>query len=437
MRKTSLLSLIISLTACFKMFGAFNQSWGDSTATKRIGIGGIPILAYDPDLGLRFGAVINLFDFGNREIYPEYYQSLNIKAFRGTKGSSHISAIFESDKLIPSFRVISEATWIDDSQLDFFGFNGKKAYFNKDFIDPGDTDFVNKLYYAHQRKLIRLRANFNKNIFSSHWKLQFGLIYEGFKISESSNKELSAANSSAENSSLYKQYIDWKIIEQSESAGGDVLTYMAGISLDTRNHRINCNQGLWFETYFLASDLLRSRLGYIRHTLSFRQYFNFNNAKTVFSYRLSSQQNIYGKAPFYTLPFFNDTRQTQDGLGGAFTLRGVYRNRISADGYIMGNFELRTRLAELKAFRLNWQIVVSAFGDAVYITREYGANSENVPQALVKNHFTDKKQVPHVTFGKGLYLIYNQNNIISLNLGISPDKQLGNIGFYVGSSFLF
>lgn len=44
--------------------------------------GGTPILAFDADLGLRYGAAINLFDYGKKSVYPNYRQYAFIKAFR-------------------------------------------------------------------------------------------------------------------------------------------------------------------------------------------------------------------------------------------------------------------------------------------------------------------------------------------------------------------
>ncbi|MCA1759279.1 MAG: hypothetical protein LC658_05885 [Bacteroidales bacterium] len=41
------------------------------------------------------------------------------------------------------------------------------------------------------------------------------------------------------------------------------------------------------------------------------------------------------------------------------------------------------------------------------------------------------------TFGHGLYIVFNQNNVITVNYGIPANKQLGQGGFYIGSSLLF
>jgi len=46
-------------------------------------------------------------------------------------------------------------------------------------------------------------------------------------------------------------------------------------------------------------------------------------------------------------------------------------------------------------------------------------------------------QTPHFTAGAGGYLIYNQNNVISVNYGYSTDPQLGDHGLYVGAGVIF
>ena len=137
------------------------------------------------------------------------------------------------------------------------------------------------------------------------------------------------------------------------------------------------------------------------------------------------------------MPIFQDTRQEQDGLGGAFNLRGIYRNRIAANGFLLGNIEMRKNILSFNFLKLNWDIDISTFADAAYITREYKIDNSKVPESFRNTLFTNDAQKVNLSYGGGLYIIYNANNIISVNYGISPNKQLGTSGLYVGSTFLF
>ena len=51
----------------------------DSTKTKvKKGwtFGALPVVAFDTDVGLQYGALVNLFDYGDGTIYPDYRHSL-------------------------------------------------------------------------------------------------------------------------------------------------------------------------------------------------------------------------------------------------------------------------------------------------------------------------------------------------------------------------
>jgi outer membrane protein assembly factor BamA len=408
---------------------------------KRFALGGTPVLAFDPDLGLKYGALINLFDYGDGTAFPNYEQYAFIRLFNSTGGTFNTSLLFESESLIPNSRITFESSYIKDITLDFFGFNGQKAVYQIDLIDPNSPAYINRYFYKHQRELIRLRLDWQKNLPDSHWKMFYGLAWNRYLISDvddqrlNKNQSLSEANSGS--MTLYQLYNDWGIINDDEKAGGDLTTISLGFTYDSRNNKINCSDGTWFESYFIVSPPAISSSFYLKHIATFRHYVRWDKPDAVLAYRLSSQQLMAGKVPFYALPVYHDTRQDQDGLGGAFNLRGIYRNRIAANGFLLGNIEMRKNMFSFKLLRLNWDIDFSAFTDAAYITREYRIDQSAVPETFQSSLFSSREQKLNVSIGGGIYIIYNANNIISLNYGISPNKQLGNSGIYIGSSFLF
>ncbi len=409
---------------------------------KRIGLGGTPILAYDPDLGLRYGAVINLFDYGRVNRYPNYTQYLNVKAFNSTKGTSNLSVIYETEQLVPTSIVYFEASFINDTQLDFFGFNGIKSIVNQYFINKESTSYINPFYYNHHRRLIRLRTDWHKPLSGKKWKTLLGTGWVKYGISELDFNQFKLPPGSdgqpASEVSLYSRYVEWGLIQEEEKHGGSAFNFLAGIAFDTRNSRINCTEGIWFETYINIFSGTNSKILFGKHILTFRHYTELPRLNSVFTWRVSSQQKIGGTIPFYMLPVYFDTRQNQDGIGGAFTARGVNRNRITANGFVSSNMEWRKGIIRFKLLKLSWEVELSGFADAVFISREYPVNYQYIPDAEIANHFRPAhNQLPVITVGAGTYLIYNKNNITSVNFGWSPDKRFGNTGVYIGSSFLF
>lgn len=414
------------------------QAFNEDQIKHGFAFGGTPILAYDSDLGLRYGAVINLFDYGTGDNFPNYLQYAYIKLFHSTKGTSNYSIVFDSKKILPRSKVLLEASYMNDIALDFFGFNGTQTVVNANIITRGSSEFKNPFYYTHSRSFFRIRADVQKPIFHNHLRLYLGANYNKINIDAPKwNKLLSSDElKTLSTESLYHAYTENGLIKESQENGGDILHFSLGFIYDSRDNLINCKNGTWIESYLLASPGIKTNPSFAKHIFSYRHYRQLG-MNTVMLFRLSSQQKIFGEIPFYYLPQYFDSRQNQDGIGGAFTARGINRNRITANGFLLSNLEIRQKLTSLQLFKLNWDIEFSVFTDASFVTQEYNNFVNDIPIEIINQYHNKEVQKINYSIGPGLYFIYNTNNIISLNLGISPNKQLGSNGLYIGSSFLF
>ncbi len=76
-------------------------------------IGGLPVLAYDSDIGFKYGAVINLFNYGDGSRYPKYDHSLYFEWSRTTKGSGTNQFTYDSEHLIPGHKGFSGSQFIN------------------------------------------------------------------------------------------------------------------------------------------------------------------------------------------------------------------------------------------------------------------------------------------------------------------------------------
>ena len=95
--------------------------------------GAVPAIAYDSDVGFKYGAVVNFFYFGDGSTYPKYLHSLYFEWSRTTKGSGINQFTYDSEYLIPGIRVSAEASLLTEQALDFYGFNGYEAYYNHNY----------------------------------------------------------------------------------------------------------------------------------------------------------------------------------------------------------------------------------------------------------------------------------------------------------------
>ncbi|MEX0980698.1 MAG: hypothetical protein WD577_03940 [Bacteroidales bacterium] len=406
-------------------------------------LGGTPVLAYDTDVGLRYGAVINLFDYSNREILPDYTQHVRLRLYNSTKGTSNYSVLYDTERLIPRSLVTFEASFIEDIALDFYGFNGSETVYYPEFSDENQSGYINKYFYTHHRKLFRIRADLQRQIISREFRLFSGVTYHKYRMGDIDYERFDipegAHGNAAIHTTLYRKFVDWGAILPEEKDGGDILTLSSGIIYDTRQGKIHCKGGVWFESYFIFSPPGVSSSYFIKQVTTFRHYVPLYSINGLLAYRLSSQQKIAGRIPYYQLPVFYGSLENQDGPGGAFTLRGVHRNRIAANSYLLGNLEFRKNLFSFTLFNIDWQTEGILFTDIGMVTGMYEFPDQGIPDDYRRDLFRDqrKRSGPHATAGAGVYLIYNKDNIISVNYGFSLDPQLGTKGLYIGSGFLF
>ncbi len=427
---TLLLFLLLEHT-----FAQSGSSQEDKRRTnKRFTWGIIPALAFDSDLGFKYGAVLNLFDHGSHQKPPLFDQYLYIKLTNTTKSTLNAQALFESQSLINHAILILEASYLRDMKMDFFGFNGVNAIYHHALINPSSSGFAGKFFYAYERDLFRLRADIQLNVIDNKLRLLTGFSHNRFLIKPANNQINVSEQYGA---SLFENYKTWNLIRQDERYGGNINLLNLGFIYDTRNEHCFCTNGIWAEAMFIYSPGFMSDADFSKLVLTYRQHASIMNERITFSFRVSSQQKLFGDIPFYILPTYFDSRVSQDGLGGAFNLRGAFRNRIVSDGFLTGNFETKFRISDFYLLGQYFNVSVSAFYDNAIVTRLYRLNLSEVPELFKSFFFNNLNQKIHHTFGTGLYIVFNRNNVITINYGIPVNGQDGPGGLYIGSSMLF
>lgn len=408
---------------------------------KGLSFGVIPVLSYDADLGYRYGGVLNIFDYGKGEKYPDYEQYLFLRFTNSTKGTSQAQLLFDSEKLIPKTKLLFETSYLTDKLLDFFGFNGRNAVFRNEYIDPQSSTYINKYFYTYDRKLLRIRLDFQRFLGSRKLRLLAGYTFNNYKINAINHQKLDIPKGKncqlSDTVSLYEHYTNWDVVKNSEKKGGIVNYLTLGLIYDTRNSQCYCTNGKWFEAMLIAAPGGLNKQPFSKIIATYRQYHELLKNKITLTYRISSQTKLSGEIPFYMLPVYYDSRMNQDGIGGAFNLRGVMRNRIAANGYLVGNLELRTMIKKFKLFKQEFTSSLAVFADMAYITQKYSVNTANVPVAYKKELFMETSQKISTGVGPGLYFVFNRNNIITVNYGVPLNKSDGAGGLYIGSSLLF
>jgi outer membrane protein assembly factor BamA len=406
----------------------------------------LPAIAFDSDIGFKYGALINLFNYGDGSQYPKYRHSLYFEWNHTTKGSGLTQLTYDSEYLIPGIRVSAEASQLTEQALDFYGFNGYEALYNPDFADDDTSNeaYISRMFYKMDRRLIRLKADFQGKITSNQFRWLAGIEYNHVQVGTVDiaklNKGKDEEDQLPDTALLYDNYVAWGVIPADHSTGGTTTLLKLGAVYDTRDIEANPMKGIWTEIQLLMapSFLGNGDFAYTRLAITHRQYFTVVPEVLSLAYRLSYQAKLSGTMPFYMLPFAYNTAPslTRDGLGGAKTIRGVLRDRIVGEDFVYGNIEMRWKVLRTQIGKQNVYFALSGFLDGGMVTGKYNIDTTGVPDES-KNLFNSGKEKLHLGAGAGLHIAMNQNFIVAVDYGRALDRNDGKSGLYIGLNFLF
>jgi outer membrane protein assembly factor BamA len=416
--------------------------------------GAVPVIAYDSDLGFKYGGLVNFYNYGKPTSYPEYLQSIYFEISRTTKGSGINQLSFDSGHMFPGkpIRITADVSYLTEQALDFYGFNGYQSAYIPNFEDDGNSLYRSRMYYRMERKMIRFAADFSGKIFESNFKWLAGFAHINHKLG---SVDIDALNDGLNEDELlpstdsvpglYDHYVDWGIIPEKDADGGKVNYIKLGAIYDTRDNEANPMKGIWSEIIVVTAPSLLDNYenSYTQLSLTHRQYLTIIQKKLSFAYRLGYQGTIAGTTPFYMLPYLNFSYNPSiviEGLGGSKTVRGVLRNRVIGDGIVYGNFEFRWKFVNTVIMNQNLYIALSTFTDFGQVVQETEIDKSNIPEdgsVNVDNYFDSGSDKLHMGYGIGLHFALNENFIVAFDYGLAGDKRDGGSGLYIGMNFLF
>ncbi len=450
LKKIIILFLGLTLLASTS-FGQDKEEQKQATIKKGWNVGALPVVSYNSDLGFQYGALVNLYNYGDGSRYPAYNHSLYFEASWYTKGSGIFRFYYDSEELIKGIRVSADVSYIPDQTYSFYGFNGYDAVYNHDWEDVSSDSYVSRVFYRQKREFFRVKLDFQGKIAGNFkWLAGFNFfhIYTNSVDIDHLNKGKSDSDKLPDVPGLYDKYIKWGIISENQAHGGFLTNFKLGVVYDTRDNEPNPMRGIWTEVILIgaAKPLSNMENGFTKLVITHRQYFTLIKKRLSFVYRLGLQTTIAGKAPYYVEPIMYMSKLNgagSEGLGGAKTLRGILRNRVVGDGVVYGNFEVRWKAIYARWFNQNFYFAFSAFFDTGKVIKDYDVENvindgkpDFVPYAK-SDYFNFGSETFHNTVGGGLHIAMNENFILAIDYGKALNEQDGNSGIYIGLNFLF
>ena len=434
----------------------------------------LPTISYNSDLGFQYGAAIELYNYGDGALSPNYYERYKIEYSRFTRGSGINNFSYESTKLIPGHQIFFDINYLPDSQYDFLGANGYEAVYNHEWDNS-----KSKMFYKNNTNRLKIKADII-NPLSNNWNWIAGLEYYWFDINpvdvskyNDGRDENDMVPSNEILPGLWDRYVKWGLIDSEQVKGGSFLGLKLGMMYDSRDNWANPNKGIWTEAILIPVPGFIGNIeqGHVKLNITHRQYFTVLKNRLTFAYRISYDGVIAGNQPYYAANIMYPIIQkgaTYEGLGGRRSLRGVKRNRITGNGYVFGNAEFRLRLFNFDLFNQDFQIASNFFLDGGKVVQPIDIENKKNKIESEKYPFTDKRWgqyaigwelddtatlVPnsdteadyfnfgaekmHYSYGIGLKLVMNNNFVISADWGKAFDPQDGLPGVYVGMDYNF
>lgn len=411
-------------------------------------VGPLPVLGFDSDLGFQYGACVDIFNFGDGTRYPRYFYKFNVEVSRYTKGSGVFRFYADMPYLIKDTKLFFDLTYNYSKKFEFFGFNGYEAsMFDPNLAENEGVIGYKSGYHFIKRNTLRFVGSMQRTFFhvpNLNWVA--GLAYYNV-LTDSLN--LAAYEGQQ---TLYTNYVNAGIIKENEKNGGNIAQLRLGMIYDSRDHNSDPSKGIYAEYTLTGSSDFFDGNGYnsLIQTFIWRHYVPIYKDKLTFAYRLGVQHTIVGSTPWYminniNMPFFQ--KMYTEGLGGVVTMRGVNRNGVLGNGFILGNAELRWHFLSFKFINQNWQLAFSPFFDAGMIIQPFREEEMKAAEAALDPqpgdepfYYTGKKEGVHMSAGAGLKIIMNRNMILGVDVGRAldaRDRDKKAVKVFVGFNYIF
>jgi len=404
---------------------------------KGFGFGALPAISYDSDLGFQYGALVNLFHYGDGTRFPKYDHSLYLEYSTYTKGTSIARIRYDSECLVPKVRTTIDAAYVTDQMMDFYGFNGYQSIY-----DATDIKTSNKIFYKNERNMFRIKADFQGNFSGSNFGWVAGYSYYDFAIDTVNISKLNLTPIPGGN--LYQRYLSSGLISSDEAKGGSINYFKIGLKYDSRDQLACPMKGIWTEAVIQTAPQFANKFPHTKLSVVHRQYFTL--AKDLsFAYRLDYQMTLGNDpVPYFAQPLLITsflTAATNQGMGGKTSIRGILRNRVVGDAVGFGNFEFRYKFLRFEWLNQDFYLGTNVFFDSgiilnpIDIRNQLSTLTDSQKSELKIGDYQAGKF--HSAAGMGLKVGWNENFVISADFGKAFNKQDGSTGMYIGLNYLF
>ncbi|MCF0176771.1 MAG: BamA/TamA family outer membrane protein [Bacteroidales bacterium] len=405
-----------------------------------LNFGPLPAVGYDEDKGFQYGAILQIFDYGDGTSYPNYESKTHIEYSRFTKGSQLIQVRHDNKTLIPGLRWSTMLRAEIDKAYDFYGLNGYASNYGWERIAEGKSgeNFRFNPFYRMQRNHFTFRSDF-KGTITGNFQWEAALFAKYMKIGTINYDNINKGKDEstvfpADIPTLYDLYVESGTLNEKEADGGFSSGIRLGLAYDSRDKEGAPGSGIWAEAHVTAAPGFLSEEPYYRYSFTWRHYVPvIRNDVLTFAYRLNYEGNFGSYCPFYILPFLTAMGESidRDGMGGYGTVRGIMRARIVGLDMATYSAEFRWRFTRFRLRKQNIALALNLFSDGAMVTRGCDLSPlrsvESPPVGILGDRTKDSL---HASFGAGFRFIMNENFIVGVEYGTPLTRFMKNSPLY-------
>ncbi len=405
---------------------------------------GLPLVNFDPNTGVGYGARVMYFNNGDRKDplfeYTPYRHQLFAQFFQTTLGWQYHWVDYDAPYFMGTlFRLRSGVIYDRNVNAQYYSrgnrslnklsFNGEEFTTHKEYdkvireIDnAGNTNaFRNK--YDYERPT--LYGAIDRDLLGGILRPQLGFQVAHFTIRDYTGKKVLGDKNSVtgkdkgiQQTTLLREECQAGLTQGCK--GGWLNTVKVGIALDTRDFEPDPNNGIfWDAVVEVAGRGTGSEYTFVRYTTAPRIYFSPipKWADLVLAAR-GILSHTEGDQPFFVQNTISLTSGNQNGLGGLRTLRGYKQDRFVGPTMAVTNFEIRWTFADTHIAGQHFAFILVPFLD---LGRPF-----DKPDQLSLNNWRRAQ-------GAGLRIAWNQATIIMVDYGVSEEDT----GLYINFNHIF
>jgi hypothetical protein len=400
---------------------------------------GLPLVNYDPDKGLGYGARLYLFDNGSRSDplfkFSPYFHRVYFQFFRTTAGFQSHAIKWDAPYIGGSpYRIRSALAYERDTDVNYFG-TGEDAMAPLKRDDQRRTFSSIEDYEEVNQRILNGRtfAKYNKvDFLRPRWNIHLereifgGLIRPliGFQVAKATVRDYSGSRVTVDGEEAISNRT--KLAE--DAAANDVVgfdggwnnTAKLGVAYDTRDFEPNPSAGMFHDFSFeFARRAIGSAYDFERYNATVRFYYTPISEATLLTLAARGMYQVQtGEVPFFEMGTLSFTQGNDIGLGGLRTIRGYQELRFIGPVAALANLEARWQFFEHRFAGQRFAYMLAPFVDS-------GRVFDKAAEASLQDWRTG--------YGAGLRAIWNLATILSIDYGRGAEGD----GIYVNFQLMF